>query len=123
MLQKTNDHGWATLELILLLPITVALLTIVITVGQYFTTKLELINATNAVATFAGIEDPENCNTVASSEFGSYFSKPATVSCQSNDTFVKVTAKHIFKSEIVYLDNFEKEMIVTASAARNQKVE
>jgi hypothetical protein len=91
-------------------------------IGDYFSKKLELINAVGSAAIKAGLKYPPDC-VGAENEIRSLF--PGTrVSCNVSEEFVTINADYDYNSRITYVDimkGFTRSIKVSSTAARVQK--
>lgn len=114
-----SQQGWATLELVMLLPLIVGLIAVVFYFGQLAFVRLHLTSVTDAGARVAAVKD---CGAGVKfiKESISGLNNPLHVECSSGD-YITLTVKTQFQSAVPFFDSIEKPILISASTLNEKK--
>jgi Flp pilus assembly protein TadG len=119
-MKKSTQTGWATLELVMLLPCLFGLMGLIFYFGQLAFFRMHLTSAVDAGARVAAIR---GCTAGTNLIRQSISSVPTTqISCSEGE-IVSIHAVGTFRSQVPFFDAFEKTMTVNAHAYNEQQIE
>ncbi|MEO8581718.1 MAG: TadE family protein [Patescibacteria group bacterium] len=113
------QSGWATLELVMLMPLIVGLIGIVFYFGQLAFLRLQLTSVTDAGARVAAIKD---CNTGIQFVKDSIreMSIPLTIDCSSNE-YITLNVRANLQSNVPFFDSIQKPISISASVLNEKQ--
>lgn len=107
-----NQKGWATLELVMVMPLIIGLIAVIFYFGQLSFLRLHLTSVVDAAARVASIESCDRGRSFVRESF-SNLSSPLTVECSEGE-HIRLTASTQFRSSLPFFEQIEKPVVVTA---------
>lgn len=120
MKKKNLQTGWATLEMVLLLPLIVGLIGVLFYFSQLAFLQLHLTSVTDAATRIAAIRGCDSGKKFVTDSFTSPTDQ-LQIDCGGDD-YITINVSMKYKSSMPFFDSIERTITVKSSALNEKKL-
>jgi hypothetical protein len=116
---SASQQGWATLELVLLLPIIAMMIAVIFYFGQLAFLRLHMTSVTDAATRIAAVKDCDAGKKFVHESLKT-LENPLIVECTGSD-YITMHVETNFRSSLPYFESIERTIRISATTLNEKK--